>query len=119
MFFLNFACFSKYDNRVIYCRKYKNNISIAESSSGYESSDFSDDEYDVIRKPRVTHLSRNSTQTCMTFRSTETLCEDLMLVMDMPEMCDVTFLVGHNGIPVHGVRAILATRSKYVGYSLY
>ncbi|XP_071099725.1 serine-enriched protein-like [Haliotis cracherodii] len=30
----------------------------------------------------------------------------------MPEMCDVTFLVGRRQVPVYGVKAILATRSR-------
>ncbi|XP_067669158.1 serine-enriched protein-like [Haliotis asinina] len=30
----------------------------------------------------------------------------------MPELCDVTFLVGSDRVPVHGVKAILATRSR-------
>ena len=29
----------------------------------------------------------------------------------MPELCDVTFLVGPSKIPIHGVKAILGTRS--------
>ncbi|XP_067654868.1 serine-enriched protein-like [Haliotis asinina] len=32
----------------------------------------------------------------------------------MPDMCDVTFLVGKEKIPVHGVKAIMATRSRYL-----
>ncbi|XP_071100607.1 serine-enriched protein-like [Haliotis cracherodii] len=32
----------------------------------------------------------------------------------MPEMCDVTFLVGKEKAPVHGVKAIMATRSRYM-----
>ncbi|XP_067654847.1 serine-enriched protein-like [Haliotis asinina] len=32
----------------------------------------------------------------------------------MPDMCDVTFLVGKTKVPVHGVKAILATRSRYL-----
>ncbi|XP_067669936.1 serine-enriched protein-like [Haliotis asinina] len=30
----------------------------------------------------------------------------------MPDLCDVTFLVGEDRVPVHGVKAILATRSR-------
>jgi len=40
------------------------------------------------------------------------LCEKFKLIIDMPEMCDVTFLVGPEEVPVHGVRAILGIRSK-------
>ncbi|WAQ94463.1 hypothetical protein MAR_006934 [Mya arenaria] len=33
--------------------------------------------------------------------STKTLCESLKLILDMPEMCDVKFLVGADNTPVH------------------
>ncbi|XP_071100616.1 serine-enriched protein-like [Haliotis cracherodii] len=32
----------------------------------------------------------------------------------MPDMCDVTFLVGRKQVPIYGVKAILATRSRYL-----
>ena len=31
----------------------------------------------------------------------------------MPELCDVTFLVGPEQVAIHGVKAILGTRSRY------
>ncbi|WAQ94471.1 hypothetical protein MAR_006942 [Mya arenaria] len=34
--------------------------------------------------------------------SMKTLCESLKLILNMPEMCDVTFLVGTDNTPVHG-----------------
>ena len=42
------------------------------------------------------------------------LCAVLGTLPDTPELCDVTFLVGPEGAaePIHGVRAILAARSK-------
>jgi len=46
------------------------------------------------------------------FKSTHVLCDNLKLILSMPELCDVTFLVGVNEVPVHGVRAILGTRSR-------
>ncbi|KAH3807663.1 hypothetical protein DPMN_136010 [Dreissena polymorpha] len=30
----------------------------------------------------------------------------------MPEMCDVTFLVGAREVPVHGLKAVMASRSR-------
>ncbi|XP_002740064.1 serine-enriched protein-like [Saccoglossus kowalevskii] len=40
------------------------------------------------------------------------LSEDLKFLASMPELCDVTFLVGENKEPVCGVKAILAARSR-------
>ena len=40
------------------------------------------------------------------------LAHDLGFLATMPELCDVTFLVGEDRQPVCGVRAILAARSK-------
>lgn len=48
----------------------------------------------------------------MKFSSTDSLCDSLKIIMQMPEMCDVTFLVGKDEVPVHGLRAILGTRSR-------
>lgn len=42
----------------------------------------------------------------------ETLARDLSTLSSMPELCDVTFLVGEGRQPVCGVRAILAARSR-------
>lgn len=42
----------------------------------------------------------------------ESLAKDLSLLSTMPELCDVTFLVGEDRQPVCGVRAILAARSR-------
>jgi hypothetical protein len=50
----------------------------------------------------------------MSFKSTRGLCDTLKYILSMPDMCDVTFLVGENNVPIHGVRAILASRSRYV-----
>lgn len=40
------------------------------------------------------------------------LAEDLKFLASMPELCDVTFLVGAKKEPVCGVKAILAARSR-------
>ena len=42
----------------------------------------------------------------------ESLADDLRALSTMPELCDVTFLVGEDRQPVCGVRAILAARSR-------
>lgn len=47
----------------------------------------------------------------MNFQSTHALSEHLKMILSMPELCDVTFLVGPREIPVYGVRAILGTSS--------
>ena len=36
------------------------------------------------------------------------------LILSIPEMCDVTFLVGPKEIPVHGLKAVLSVRSRWV-----
>ena len=85
---------------------------ISDSSSGYESSDVSDTENEAVSRLPARHDAHAPARAAVKFRSTGPLCEDLQLLLDMPDMCDVTFLVGAEGTPVHGVRAILATRSK-------
>ena len=42
------------------------------------------------------------------------LAHDLTFLAGLPELCDVTFLVGEDRQPVCGVKAILAARSKSV-----
>ncbi|XP_071099753.1 uncharacterized protein [Haliotis cracherodii] len=99
------------------------------SSSGYDSSDYSsDEEVNPTNVPNVTSglatLHPASTRSnpvqhshcgnAMVFRSTGGLQDSLALILEMPDMCDVTFLVGKTKVPVYGVKAILATRSRYV-----
>ncbi|KAJ8322428.1 hypothetical protein KUTeg_000020 [Tegillarca granosa] len=48
----------------------------------------------------------------MLFKDRQGLTEDLKYVISVPELCDVTFLVGQDRLPVYGVRAVLATRSR-------
>jgi ribosomal protein S2 len=57
-------------------------------------------------------LPMNKDEEIMNFRSTHSLSEHLKLILAMPEMCDVTFVVGPREVPVHGVRAIMGTRSR-------
>ena len=40
------------------------------------------------------------------------LAHDLSFLASMPELCDVTFLVGEDRHPVCGVKAVLAARSR-------
>ena len=47
-----------------------------------------------------------------TFDNKLGLSEDLAFLTSMPEFCDVTFMAGTEGEPVHAVRAILAARSR-------
>eukprot|EP00117_Sycon_ciliatum_P024247 scpid46046/ scgid4685/ Serine-enriched protein len=42
----------------------------------------------------------------------QALADDLRLLASLPELCDVTFLVGEERQPICGVRAILAARSR-------
>ncbi|XP_067668385.1 serine-enriched protein-like [Haliotis asinina] len=48
----------------------------------------------------------------MIFRNTAGLQDSLAFILSMPELCDITFLVGKDQVPVYGVKAILATRSR-------
>ena len=94
-------------------------IFFSDSSSGYDSTDISDTDSISSFSSASSHGScenlvpaRDNNEEVMNFRSTQALCENLKLILAMPEMCDVTFLVGPNEIPVHGVRAIMGTRSR-------
>ncbi|WAQ94469.1 GPRS-like protein [Mya arenaria] len=103
------------------CEEYFNHA-LNDSSSGYDSTDIdvSDvDSDDSMMSKNISCLSKHRTtyhdgehQARAHVSSTKTLCESLKLILEMPEMCDVTFLVGTDNTPVHGVRSILATRSK-------
>ena len=46
------------------------------------------------------------------FENKSGLTEDMRFLASMPELCDVTFLVGDTREPVCGVKAVLAARSK-------
>jgi len=46
------------------------------------------------------------------FENKTGLAEDLKFLASMPEMCDVTFLVGNTREPVCAVKAVLAARSR-------
>ena len=46
------------------------------------------------------------------FENKSGLAEDMRFLASMPELCDVTFLVGDTREPVCAVKAILAARSR-------
>ncbi|KAA0203871.1 hypothetical protein HAZT_HAZT005260 [Hyalella azteca] len=49
-----------------------------------------------------------------TFENRSGLTEDMKFLASMPELCDVTFLVGDTREPVCAVKAVLAARSRWV-----
>lgn len=49
-----------------------------------------------------------------TFENKSGLAEDMKFLASMPELCDVTFLVGDTREPVCAVKAVLAARSRLV-----
>jgi len=49
-----------------------------------------------------------------TFENKTGLAEDMKFLASMPELCDVTFLVGDTREPVCAVKAVLAARSRFV-----
>ncbi|XP_061193593.1 serine-enriched protein-like [Saccostrea echinata] len=53
----------------------------------------------------------------MKYRSTQELCNTLQCIISLPDLCDVMFLVGEKRVPIYGMKAILATRSR-VFYNL-
>lgn len=104
----------------------------ADTSSETTSPVFEDEE-SRHEKPSSLKLAVNghasSTEKLSRHRSTEklhdglfinkdSLAHDLSFLATMPELCDVTFLVGEDRQPVCGVRAILAARSRWVCVSV-
>ncbi|OWF45718.1 serine-enriched protein-like [Mizuhopecten yessoensis] len=90
-------------------------------SSGYDSAqEVSDTETSLLKvqQPYLTCDSQCDSESedeateVMSYKSTKALCEHLKYIVSMPELCDVTFLVGPTKVPVYGVKAILGTRSR-------
>ncbi|EDW60210.1 serine-enriched protein isoform X3 [Drosophila virilis] len=54
-----------------------------------------------------------------TFENKTGLAEDMKFLASMPELCDVTFLVGDTREPVCAVKAVLASRSRVFAKMLY
>ncbi|KAF3428679.1 hypothetical protein E2986_05137 [Frieseomelitta varia] len=48
------------------------------------------------------------------FENKSGLAEDMKFLASMPELCDVTFLVGDTKEPICAVKAVLAARSRFV-----
>lgn len=51
-----------------------------------------------------------------TFENRTGLAEDMKFLASMPELCDVTFLVGDTREPVCAVKAVLAARSRSIHF---
>lgn len=65
-------------------------------------------------EPPVISIEENEEEPTFSFDNRAGLAHDLSFLAGLPELCDVTFLVGEDRHPVCGVRAVLAARSKYV-----
>ena len=106
----------KISHELIYLKFIYSFILADDASSGYDSTESSDNESVTSQDSRPSNREQN--RTCavvaevLKVRSTHALSEDLRLIMSLPEMCDVTFLVGPSKIEVHGVKSILAMRSR-------
>ncbi|XP_063446126.1 serine-enriched protein-like [Mytilus trossulus] len=88
-------------------------------SSGYESTPSDSESSTLTKKPqnnRLIPISYNrdpvKIKEKMSYRNTQTLTEQLKVISSIPELCDVTFEVGSEKVKVHGVKAILGTRSR-------
>lgn len=98
--------------------------SFADSSSGYESTDTWDtesvssrdsDDRSVLSSDSEEEFTRScniKTGFNTKFSSSAALCDSLELILTIPDLCDVTFLVGPEKIPVHGLKAVLSVRSR-------
>lgn len=95
----------------------------ADYSSGYESgSGSSDCEYKDNSTAKSTTLTtldkiwneqhQQATKEKMNFQNTMDLSSHLRYIISMPELCDVTFLIGSKKVPVYAVKAIMGTRSR-------
>jgi len=62
-------------------------------------------------------LTAGSENKMAMFSTMHAVCDNMRLLLDMEHMCDITFLVGFREVPVHALRAVLASRSK-VFYNL-
>ncbi|XP_062580452.1 serine-enriched protein-like [Saccostrea cucullata] len=91
-------------------------------SSGYDSAtDHSSAEIDKEADTSFSEVD-NGEETAaepevMKYRSTQELCNTLQYIISLPDLCDVIFLVGEKRVPIYGMKAILATRSR-VFYNL-
>ncbi|CAC5397574.1 unnamed protein product [Mytilus coruscus] len=88
-------------------------------SSGYESTPSDSESSTSTQKQQNNRLIPTSTnrdpvniKEKMSYRNTQALTEQLKVISSIPELCDVTFEVGSDKVKVHGVKAILGTRSR-------
>ncbi|XP_003386107.1 PREDICTED: serine-enriched protein-like isoform X2 [Amphimedon queenslandica] len=72
-----------------------------------------------IEIPEVSVESEEEKEPTFSFDNRAGLAHDLSFLAGLPELCDVTFLVGEDRQPVCGVRAILAARSRVFYRLLY
>ncbi|XP_065560676.1 serine-enriched protein-like isoform X2 [Artemia franciscana] len=71
-----------------------------------------------VAETEVTDGSNEEPDLCI-YENKSGLAEDLKFLASMPELCDVTFLVGDTREPVCAVRAVLAARSRVFQKMLY
>nr|XP_034331225.1 serine-enriched protein-like [Crassostrea gigas] len=86
-------------------------------SSGYDSAT---EQSGSDREPDTSNSDNRSSTAepeVMKYRSTQELCNTLQYIISLPHLCDVKFLVGEKRVPVYGMKAVLATRSR-IFYSL-
>lgn len=92
-------------------------------SSGYDSSNVSDSDMNSQSICSDEGVVSSSDDDCddvkfdnfrAQYKNKDALCWQLSYITSLEELCDVTFLVGPNKTPVHGVKAILGTRSRYI-----
>ncbi|XP_060073642.1 serine-enriched protein-like [Ylistrum balloti] len=88
-------------------------------SSGYDSCDTSDSESQSQHNDNADDVDDGMNLECdvggdhhVKYQNTSALCDHLKYILSMPELCDITFFVGPTKVPIHGVKAILSTRSR-------
>ncbi|CAG2202707.1 unnamed protein product [Mytilus edulis] len=88
-------------------------------SSGYESTTSDSESSTPTQKSQYATLVPTSynrdpvkIKEKMSYRNTQALTAQLKVISSIPELCDVTFEVGPENVKVHGVKAILGTRSR-------
>ena len=90
----------------------------SDDSSGYESTPSDSESFTPTQNPpyrKLVNLIKRDPikiKEKMSYRNTQSLTESLKVISSIPELCDVTFEVGPEKVKVHGVKAILGTRSR-------
>ncbi|XP_064604020.1 serine-enriched protein-like [Liolophura sinensis] len=68
-----------------------------------------------IHADSMDSLNETSTQAneqLLIFKNTTGLQNDLRSILDLPDICDMEFIVGEKKVPVYGVKAIIAARNQ-------